>query len=348
MPAVLHVIGRSHITDSFFQMLGDAFDGDLGVALLPPGDTGWEEVPRLRLVRPRRWLSWYLSFVRQASRADRVFVHSMSGRVALAACLAPWVLPRVFWLIWGADLYEYRRRRRSLKARFVELPRRVAIRRVGHLVSYVAGDVELARRWYGARGRAHECLLYPGNTVDGLTVAGRSSARLRVQLGNSADPSNEHEEVLRTLARDPGDVEVVVPLAYGDPSHRDSVVALGRQLLGDRFFAQRDLLPLDIYREQLRSVDVAVFAHHRQQGMGNTIVLLGLGKKVYLRSTNTQWELFRGLGITVFDLEEGFELSPIDPAVAERNSRIVGAWFSRRRLEEQWRGLLAESITRVG
>ena len=46
-------------------------------------------------------------------------------------------------------------------------------------------------------------------------------------------------------------------------------------------------MPFNQYLEFLGKIDIAIFNHRRQQGFGNAITLLGLGKKVYLNSVST-------------------------------------------------------------
>ena len=54
-----------------------------------------------------------------------------------------------------------------------------------------------------------------------------------------------------------------------------------------------------------------MFNHNRQQAMGNTITLLGLGKKVYMRRGVAQWSFFESHKIKVFDIVN-FDLQVLD------------------------------------
>lgn len=133
----------------------------------------------------------------------------------------------------------------------------------------------------------------------------KKESTITILVGNSADPSNNHEEILERLAVFKNkNIMVIAPLSYGKKDNVDKVVRVGRKLLGERFTPLTDFLPFNEYLKVLTEVDVAVFNHNRQQAMGNIISLLGLGKKVYLRSDVAQWQLFQDLNIEVHDVSQ--------------------------------------------
>src|SRR5690606_28770612 len=115
--------------------------------------------------------------------------------------------------------------RSTFTDRIREVSRRFVIQRVGHLVTYIPGDLELARKWYGARGKYHECLMYLSNTIGPQIepvvlqeVADRGSVNILV--GNSADPTNNHIDSLqKLLSFKDHDLKIYAPLSYGDKSH---------------------------------------------------------------------------------------------------------------------------------
>jgi len=106
-------------------------------------------------------------------------------------------------------------------------------------------------------------------------------------------------------------------------------------MFGDKFILLLNFMPFEKYIELLGQIDIAVFAHKRQQAMGNTITLLGLGKKVYMRSDVTPWKLFLELGVKIFDVEN-INFSQISPHEVELNNKIISKYFSTFRLTKQW------------
>ena len=107
--------------------------------------------------------------------------------------------------------------------------------------------------------------------------------------------------MLELLARQRYDnIEVYVPLSYGDDSYRDGVIEAGKRLFGSSFHAITDYLPRDEYLDFLASIDVAIFNHDRQQGLGNIFQLLATGSKLYLADDGDMLSHFRSLGFSVF------------------------------------------------
>lgn len=62
--------------------------------------------------------------------------------------------------------------------------------------------------------------------------------------------------------------------------------------------------------------------------MGNTITLLGLGKKVYMRSDITPWQLFEDIDVKVYDVAN-IEIDLMDEQIKSTKNKRV---FFRREL----------------
>lgn len=99
-------------------------------------------------------------------------------------------------------------------------------------------------------------------------------------------------------------------------------------------------MPFDQYLEFLGKIDIAIFNHKRQQAMGNTITLLGLGKKVFMRSDVTQWAFFKSHAIAVYDIE-AFALTDDEDIQVEENKHRVKSYFSESGLLKQLIGVFS-------
>jgi hypothetical protein len=282
----------------------------------------------------------YLKLIYQMHSAKKIMLHGlMNDRVVVLLALMPWLMSKCYWMIWGADLYQYKTPRNSWKSRLKEQLRRLVIRRVGHLVTYIEGDVELARQWYGAKGTYHECIMYLSNVVDPRITVEKTQIfaknGLNILLGNSADPGNNHIEALeRLLPYKDQDIKIYAPLSYGGQKHALKVMAYGREWFGDKFVPMTDFMPFERYLEFLNSLDIAIFNHRRQQAMGNTITLLGMGKTIYLKSNASHWRALSSLGIKLNDLAR-LELKTLEAEEAQKNKRIVHLYFSKAMLINQ-------------
>jgi len=248
----------------------------------------------------------------------------------------PWLLKKCYWVMWGGDLYCYRNERRGVRAFVYELNRHIVIKYCGNLVTYVPGDVELARKWYGAKGKYHECLMYPSNLYKSYELPIKQGNTINFLAGNSGNPSNHHFELFDKLdAYKNRDIKIYCPLSYGDPSYIQSVVRKGNEMFGERFIPLLELLPFNEYLDILGEVDIAVFNHNRQQAMGNIITLLGLGKTVYMRSNVSSYTFFSEIGVSVFDFAY-FRLECLPEKQPYSNRERIKDYFSEEKLIRQY------------
>ncbi|MDV3503086.1 TDP-N-acetylfucosamine:lipid II N-acetylfucosaminyltransferase [Marinobacter sp. M-5] len=292
--------------------------------------------------KPGRWckLKGYLRLLKQMHQARKVMLHGLFDiNTVRLLVLCPWLLPKCYWLIWGGDLYQYNNLKTYWRSHINELLRRFVISRVGHLVTYIKGDLERAQEWYGATGTYHECIMYLSNVVEPKMIRelGTTPERqeLHILLGNSADPSNNHIEALgRLLPFKRQAIKIFAPLSYGDQKHAKKVISSGKEWFGDKFVPMTDFMPFEKYVEFLQSLDIVIFNHQRQQAMGNTITLLSIGKTVFMRKNLSHWHFLTNLGVKLNDVEN-IELCRIAPKEAEENSRAICLYFSRATLVKQ-------------
>ncbi|WPP47387.1 TDP-N-acetylfucosamine:lipid II N-acetylfucosaminyltransferase [Pseudomonas sp. AN-1] len=278
----------------------------------------------------------YLRLAMELNRAEKVILHGLfDPKIIIILSSMPWLLRNCYWIIWGGDLYVRNLEKKNWKWHLGELFRSFVIKRIGHLVTYIEGDVDLARKWYGATGKHHECLMYTSNLYSDPNAISSHKKTINIQVGNSADPSNNHIEALKKLLpyKD-SDIKIHVPLSYGDQAYASTVIRQGSEWFGEKLKPLTDFMPLEEYLELLGDIDIAMFNHRRQQAMGNTITLLGLGKKVFLRSDVTPWKMFKKNKITVYDIED-FDISPMDTEISKKNQEFIREHFSREKLALQ-------------
>lgn len=279
-------------------------------------------------------LSYYLSAIVKMHQADKVILHGLFNyRLIQVLFFFPWLLKKCYWMIWGADLYSYQIKKHDLNWKVREFFRRSVIKNIGHLVTYIEEDVALARKWYGATGEYHECILYRSNLYKDYQVPKVNNSAINIQVGNSADVSNNHVEVLqKLLPYKDENIKIHVPLSYGSKEYAQQVILQGREWFGEKFNAITELMSFQDYLAFLGNIDIAIFNHRRQQGMGNTITLLGLGKTVYLRSDTAQWKFFEDRKIAIKDTKD---FKNLDFLFHIENVSIVKEYFSEKNYRDQ-------------
>ncbi|PKG75872.1 hypothetical protein CXF86_04735 [Shewanella sp. GutCb] len=275
-------------------------------------------------------------------KAEKIILHGLSDfSLVILLAFNPWLLKKCHWCIWGADLYFHKTSQKSVRKSIQEIFRGFVIKRIGFLVSYLEGDVDLARKWYGAKGIYKECLLYLSNVYTSLPQAAEKNVTINIQIGNSAEVSNNHIEVLEALRKYKDEnIKIFVPLSYGDNKHASEVISKGRDWFGEKFVPLNDFMSFDKYLEFLGSIEIAIFNHRRQQAMGNTITLLGLGKTVYIREDTSQWELFKSQNIVVKSLNS-FCLELMTPDIRAKNISAVKNTYSKEKLLRQYKAIIS-------
>lgn len=343
----LHLAGLGPITKDFFSFLEQNLNCTNHELLSIQDVNAWPELKVIRNISSPNKYWWLIKLWTHANRADKIILHGLWGwPLVLTLALNPWLLKRCYWVIWGGDLYYYNQRNKGFKSNSFEILRRIVIKRIGHLVTYIDGDVELARQWYEAKGKYHECIMYPSNVYEKHELPDKKNKTINIQVGNSADPSNNHFEIFDKLIkfRDQN-IAIYAPLSYGNSKYAKLVKKEGVNRFGDKFAALTELTPLDDYLKFLSKIDIAIFNHKRQQGMGNTINLLGLGKKVYMRSDVTPWKMFEKIGVKVYNIAT-LDLTPIDQNNKNLNESKIQNHFSRENLITGLSRILNEQILR--
>lgn len=292
---------------------------------------------------PRRYINYKLTF----SEADIIIIHGLFDPylVMFLFCNLH-LVKKVRWVIWGADFYHfYLNRTASMKNRIFEFFRRIVLNKVPYYVSYLQKDYEFARQAYNNSAKHIECLMYPSNFFNDnsqiLKIDSQENPTehscINILMGNSADPANRHEEMIKLLSGQDGFL-VYIPLSYGSESYCEHVIRLCELHIPGKYKVLRDFMPFEEYERLLGTIDIAMFNFRYQQGMGNIIRLLGLGKTVFMQKTTSTWSLFERMQVEIFDIEN-FDLNK---RACENNVLKIRDYFSKANCIKQHINLFSQ------
>ncbi|BDF95573.1 TDP-N-acetylfucosamine:lipid II N-acetylfucosaminyltransferase [Pseudoalteromonas sp. KAN5] len=335
---ILHVAECDKFIPPFVDFVNDNFNPEEHDFLLKSGmaDSKLKKNDNVRLSGGSIFskLKHHYELIIKMHGADKVILHSLIDfNIVKVLFFTPWLHKKCYWMIWGADLYAYKSAPKTLKGKVNEFLRRRVISNLGHLVTYLDGDIALARKWYGAKGTYHECLMYTSNLYKEYELPESTKSTVNIQLGNSADPSNNHIEALEKLLPFKNEnICIFAPLSYGQQEYAQQVIAQGEKWFGDKFKPFTEFMSFEDYLLFLGSIDIALFNHKRQQAMGNIITLLGLDKTVYIRSDTTQWQFFEKKDVKVGDIGT---LNSLDYQKGTGNVEIIKAYFSLENYKKQ-------------
>jgi len=296
----------------------------------------------------QRLLKNFSALSKAMHRAEKIILHGMfDSHLFYMLALQPWLIKKCCWVIWGGDLYFHEAKQKDRGWKRYELLRQFVIKRLPLVTTTVPGDYLLVREWYGTKARYIQNLMYTSHISRRvLPCDDEENDILVIQIGNSADPSNNHKEIIDKLsALRASNFVVYAPLSYGNKSYSNEVIAYGLNKLGDRFTPLTTFMPFEEYNDYLRRVDIVIFNHMRQQAMGNTIALLSLGKMVWLRSDVTPWSYFNELGLNIYDSKGQLHLCRMPQDKRQANIELCKEVFSEEALISAWKRIFNEPFS---
>jgi len=202
------------------------------------------------------------------------------------------------------------------------------INRVDFFSAPIRDDYLLLKNAIGKQFRAEYLQINYANLEQVTKSWGVQLSGNDILLGNSATPTNNHAEMLVMLSKmDLGDRRVIVPLNYGDKKYAEQVIEMGSRLLGPRFYPLCDFLAIGEYNKLLSKCSVAIMNHRRQQALGNAIIMLHLGAKLFLNKEGIVYKFFIDKGALVYpirDIDE-FDMAAFEPLTEDerRKNRII-------------------------
>ena len=276
--------------------------------------------------------------------------------------------PAIYWIAWGADLYSgllegrgfqlYEDRKILWRISPKKLPyflyallykillyKRThnmckAVRKVHYFVpDSMYDEYPLLLSYYPefAHLEYKDFFYYPIDEILGTTLYLSITKGNNIIVGNSSSPSGNHVLVFQRLKERNilHDRKVLVPLSYGNMRYADYVMKKGRQYLGDKFIAIRNFMPLEEYNRLLLSASIFIYGNWRQEAVGNILIALFIGGKVFLEERNPLYAFYKSQGLTIFGMNELTEKQcslPLPDGDIATNRRILEELYSKKRL----------------
>ena len=284
-----------------------------------------------------------MKLIKPLFRTEKIIVHSLASPYLLVMiALFPSIAKKIYWVIWGKDLYFFHTLKHpKIHHKIYETLRKSAIKKITKTCSIFKEDYELVCKWYNIHPDNIEMItLYPYALDKRNEIARKQYSaeenRLTILLGNSASSTNNHIEALEILATHSDNIEkIICPLSYGGSSkYVKKVLEIGKKIFGDKFCPLCDFMPQKEYFELMDSVDVGVYNYDRQEGLGNIWSLILNGKTVYMKHETSTTAFFKRKGIEVKDIkdcrEKGIVLLPEKTLKIneERLSPLIGVDIS--------------------
>ena len=350
---IIHLMISEKFTEPFIGFMKTNFDESMHKFIILSENSKFVVKPNKNVINistlhKNKLIKLFMQFSylkKELEKGDKIIIHGMwSFPLNIFFYLIPHLLKKSIWIIWGGDLYFYRDRTKNIKDNIKEFFRKNVIKNLGGIIAYNKEEFDLASNWYENKtAKYYESFFYLSNLYEELKIEHIASNEYNIQVGNSADKSNNHIEILKKLSIHKNkNIKIYVPLSYGDLNYAKEVIIIGKEIFGDKFIPTTDYMGFSEYISLLGTIDIAIFNHNRQQAMGNITTLLGLGKKVYMRTDITSYSYLNDLGINIYDTNN-FELTKLSETNKEENIKIVKEYFSKETLIKQWEHIINDS-----
>lgn len=174
-----------------------------------------------------------------------------------------------------------------------------------------------------------------------------------ILLGNSASYTNNHLEIFEILKKfSLSDRKILTPLSYGGEFYRTEIIKRGKELFGYNFEPLTDYLNRDEYFKILQQCGIVIMNHYRQQAVGNVMVMLWMGAKVFLDDRNSLFHYLQRINISVFSIQQDLNIENpeafllLDKSTQMRNREIlktqIGEIVLKQNLRQQFDFFLNE------
>jgi dTDP-N-acetylfucosamine:lipid II N-acetylfucosaminyltransferase len=282
-----------------------------------------------------------LELMHAEPRSTKFIFHGLFNRELWRPLCFSKLPERCSWVCWGSDLYQHKLTKRTWKRRKEHFLHKILTARFETVIALNDGDGKLIKQilW----NVPVSVLPYPLLASGAGDSAHTDEHKKIIMIGNSGTPDNEHIEALNWLAKFAANsIEIVAPLNYGGTKeYVQEVIEKGLELFGDKFTPITAMLLHDEYDKLLASVDTAVFAHKRQQGLYVVYSMLKHGRKMFIRSDTSSFAGLTSSGFTIFPSEKIAEMTfekfmTQENAVAQKNSQLMNEIYSEEALLPKW------------
>lgn len=292
---------------------------------------------------------------------DKILVHYLSVQKIhfINEYISQSLRIKIYWALWGADLYNdvlaskgyeiysgkdyissIKSKLKNLFFSFVaprdtqEYSVRTKTDFITNRVDYILtsdAEFKIFRKYFGKEIKA-KCissgpLYYPIEDVLG-NLFGKYIDGHNIMIGNSASFTNNHIYAMKFLSTlCTTGRKKYVPLSYGGSSrYVHKIIQKGKKYFGSDFKPLTDFMPLDDYNRLMLSNNVFIYGNWRQEAVGNIVIAIYLGAKVFVSEKSPLVEYFQSMGIKLYITERMTQIdidTPEDSSVVNNNRQAI-------------------------
>ena len=360
----LHIFPVEKFTEGYISFVNDNFDSSEHLFLLVKAH---EYYPKYAdrfsnvIYLSGDFRNNYLVFTKQVMKRNvEIYLHSMflSDKYKLILFLLLRIKKlSLTWIVWGGDLYYSiklkKQDKKTIRERRELLLYNAIIIKCKTIATLVKGDYELLNKHFAHFSNYKKAVYINPVKTDFLKspiLQSEKDELIRIQIGNSASSTNNHEEIFCDLKKFKDEnIEIYCPLSYGDENYANQIALLGKNIFGNKFIPMTEFINPKEYSNFILKMDILIMNNNRQQGLGNISAYATLGKKIFVRSDVCMWQYLQDeCSLKIFDTKNiqdlnfsGFkEMKPHDSA---NNSKKANYYFySQDYLFEVWSSIFEQ------
>lgn len=289
---------------------------------------------------------FYFQIITKMNNAKKIIIHGLfDPLIALILILNKSNRNKYYWVLWGGDLYSLTNYNKILKKSINKTLRFRAAKIIPNIVTYLKQDFTiLCGLTNQSNKKMFDCLLYPSNIVEAeISTANSSPLYFEkevkneiIVVGNSGDPGNNHNEVFELLQKSKHNkASIYCPLGYGNKKYINQIIHKGKNKFSNNFHPILEFVERNEYQLFLNKIDILIYAHERQQGMGTLIYCLAMGKKIFLKEKTSSYKFLTETGFNIGRLKDLNEIE-IKISQLEHNKMLSKKVFSEDKLIATW------------
>ena len=162
-----------------------------------------------------------------------------------------------------------------------------------------------------------------------------------ILIGNSANPTINHIDVLESLCRiNINNKRIIIPISYGDAAYKTFLkTQIQNHSYSFKIIFLEDFLPIKEYDNIFNNVSHAIFGVIRQKAIGNIRLCLTHGVKVFLYKNSIPYIDFKKHGYIIYSIEDDLTLEALNSPLSEHDAVYNFNLWAKYNRENQIRAI---------
>lgn len=261
------------------------------------------------ILNPSNFVSLF-KIIYKMYKFDKIILHSLNKTYFQLILLFAFTIHyKIFWIAWGADLYEWKSSKKNLKY----IVRNKIFRQIRIRIKYFVGiflpDIEFFKNEFKSDAKTFHAS-YVGSVQSefykkemkqcSIEEKKQKNECINIQIGHSCTPILNHLEVLNELKKFRSEnINIFIPLSYGDKKYGDMIENEAKKIYGDKVVCLRKIINKDLYYDFLATIDIAIFNTSRQIALGNITPMLYMEKKIFIPEESVMYKFYREQNIDI-------------------------------------------------